>query len=139
MGVIDDPRNYLPDTDGDGVPDALEATGMVQNAAPEAVDEQRGLLGEVLAYLSSQQGIDPRTIAEQAGVSTPNINSLNAGDLAQMTIHLARTHPEIVAMIAQRFPAAQQLLGLLTGGQAAPTGNGGGLLGGLLGQVLGGR
>lgn len=143
MAVIDDPRNYMPDRDGDGVPDALEAAGMVQNAPVQEVEAQRGLLSEALGALSRQHGIDPFQVAQQAGVGTPDVNALGAGDLAQLTIHLARTNPEILHAVAQHFPAAQPLLAILTGGQATPVnsggGIGGGILGGLLGRVLGGR
>jgi len=142
MAVIDDPANYLPDNNGDGIPDFPTATGMVDNAAPEAVSDQRGLIGQVMGMLGNQQGMNPQTIAQQAGVGTPDVNAMSSGDLVQMTLHLARTNPEIVAQVAQHFPAAQPLLAMLTGGaggqSAGGGGIGGGLLGGLLGRVLGG-
>ena len=57
---------------------------------------------------------------------------MSHGDLISTTLALARSHPQIVQAVAQRFPQAQGLLNSVLGGGGG--GNaGGGLLGGLLG------
>lgn len=143
MSVIDNPNNYLPDSDGDGIPDALESGNMVSQAPSHEVDAHRGLLDTVLGMLG-QQGVNTNAIAQQAGLPTANVNALGPGELAQLTQVLARLDPQLLAQVAAQFPAAQPLLALLTGGQYAPQNSGGGglggnILGGLLGRVLGGR
>ncbi len=105
-------------------------------AAPEEVDAHRSLLSEAMQMLQGQ-GVDTDAVASQAGAATTDPQQMSHGDLLSTTLALARQHPEVLQMVAQRFPAAQGLLGSVLGGgggQAA----GGGLLGGLLGRLTGG-
>jgi hypothetical protein len=120
------------DQDGGGADDAAQA---VAQADPEAQDAHRGLLGEALSHLGGQ-GVDVGGLLGQAGVGTTDPNRMSHGDLVSTTLALARAHPEVVQMVASRFPAAQGLLGsvLGAGGQAGAEGQGGGALGGLLGR-----
>ncbi|MBC8102548.1 MAG: hypothetical protein H7Z41_08150 [Cytophagales bacterium] len=137
-GVID------PWANGGSGGEAADPQIAVQQAPPEQVDEQRGLLGGVLEMLQNQMGLNPQQVAQEAGVGTANVSALGSGDLVQLTLHLARTHPEIVMAVAQRFPLAQQLLPLILGGnlgasQQTRQDGAGGLIGSVLGGLLGGN
>jgi len=111
--------------------DAEQAVGQ---AAPEEVDAHRGLLGEAMSHLGGQ-GVDVQGLLGQAGVGTTDPSQMSHGDLVSSTLALARAHPEVLAQVAQRFPAAQGLLGsVLGGGAAGGEGQSGGMLGGLLGR-----
>lgn len=117
------------DTQGD-------AAQAVAQADPEAQDAHRNLLSEALGHLGGQ-GVDVQSLLGQAGVGTTDPSQMSHGDLVSTTLALARSHPEVVAMIAQRFPAAQGLLGSVLGGAvpgAEGQAGGGGMLGGLLGR-----
>lgn len=118
----------------DGQGDAAQA---VAQADPEAQDAHKDMLSEALGHLSGQ-GVDVGSLLGQAGVGTTDPSQMSHGDLVSTTLALARSHPEVVAMIAQRFPAAQGLLGSVLGSGAAPGAEGqaagGGMLGGLLGR-----
>jgi len=106
-------------------------------ADPQEVDAHRGLLGEIMGHLSGQ-GADVGQILGQAGVGTTDPNQMSHGDLVSSTIALARQHPEVVAMVASRFPQAQGLLGSVLGGAGggqAADGGGGGFLSGILGKL----
>ena len=110
-----------------------DATQAVAQAAPEEVDAHRDLLSQALGHLGGQ-GVDVAGLLGQAGVGTTDPSQMSHGDLVSTTLALARAHPEVMQMVAARFPAAQGLLGSVLGaggGQAA--GDGGGL-GGLLGR-----
>ncbi|MGI4789039.1 MAG: hypothetical protein ACRYFS_09335 [Janthinobacterium lividum] len=113
------------DTQGD-------ATQAVAQAAPEEVDAHRGLLSEVLGQLGGQ-GVNVQSLLGQAGVGTTDPSQMSHGDLVSTTLVLARSHPEVVTEVANRFPEAGGLLNdvLGAGGQG---GSGGGMLGGLLGR-----
>ncbi|BDI29700.1 hypothetical protein CCAX7_17510 [Capsulimonas corticalis] len=100
----------------------------ILSSSPEADQQQRGLLQEVMNVLSSR-GVDPGAVAQQAGVPSANPSHLPHQDLIALTQHLLQQHPEIVQQVAQRFPAAQSILGML-GGQAGED-----VLGGLLGRL----
>ncbi len=133
--INEQPDLTIPDPQGDGAQ-------MVDQAGGEAVDAHKNLLGEAVNLLNGQ-GMNLGQLAQMAGINTADVNALSAGDLVQLTQYLALNHPEILQMLAQQFPEAQGLLGLLTGGVPATAGegasaNGGGILGGLLGRVLGG-
>ena len=105
----------------------------VAGAAPQEVDAHRNLIGEALQILQGQ-GINPAELMQQAGVGTTNPNQMSHGDLVSTTLALARQHPEILAMVAQKFPQAQGLLSMVLGGGSPGGGSAfGGLLGGLLG------
>lgn len=95
---------------------------------PEADQQQRGLLQEAMSVLSSRS-VDPSALAQQAGTSSTDVAQMPHQDIIALTQHLLQQHPEVIQMIASRFPAAQGILGML-GGQSG--GNG---LGGLLGSL----
>ena len=118
----------------DGQGGAEQAVGQ---AAPEEVDAHRDLLSQAMGHLGGQ-GVDVAGLLGQAGVGTTDPSQMSHGDLVSTTLALARSHPEVVAMISQRFPAAQGLLGSVLGGGAAQgaegQAGGGGMLGGLLGR-----
>ena len=114
-----------------------DATQMVAQADPEAQDAHKDMLSEALGHLGGQ-GVDVQSLLGQAGVGTTDPSQMSHGDLVASTLALARAHPEVLQMIASRFPAAQGLLGSVLGGGAAAgaegQAGGGGLLGGLLGR-----
>jgi hypothetical protein len=141
MAVIDPWAQPGGGGGGAGLPDPDTALRMVQDApAPEA-QAHRDMLGEVFGMLRGQ-GVDVDQLAQlQFGLPDANVNQFAPDQLVQLTIQLAQTHPELIAMVVQRFPEAMPLLASLTGGALAGgggEGGGGGLLGGLLGRVLGG-
>ena len=120
------------DQDDDQQADATQA---VAQADPEAQDAHKDMLSEALGHLGGQ-GVDVQSLLGQAGVGTTDPSQMSHGDLVSTTLALARAHPEVMQMVASRFPAAQGLLGSVLGGGAAPGGEaaGGGMLGGLLGR-----
>ena len=120
------------DQDDDGQGDATQA---VAQADPEAQDAHKDMLSEALGHLGGQ-GVDVQSLLGQAGVGTTDPSQMSHGDLVATTLALARSHPEVMQMVASRFPAAQGLLGSVLGGGAAQGGEaaGGGMLGGLLGR-----
>ena len=107
------------------------------NADPQEVDAHRGLLGEAMSMLQGQ-GVNTQALAGQAGVGTTDPSQMSHGDLISMAQTLAQQHPEVLQMVAQRFPAAQGLLGSVLGGGQAAGGGGGGMLDGLMGKIFGG-
>ena len=116
---------------GDGQGDAEQA---VAQAPAEEVDAHKDMLSEALGHLGGQ-GVDVQGLLGQAGVGTTDPSQMSHGDLISSTLALARAHPEVLAMVAQRFPQAQGILGMVMGGGAAGAeGQGGGMLGGLLGR-----
>ena len=124
------------DQDDDGQGDAAQA---VAQADPEAQDAHKDMLSEALGHLGGQ-GVDVQSLLGQAGVGTTDPSQMSHGDLVASTLALARSHPEVLQMVASRFPAAQGLLGSVLGGGAAQGAEGadgqagGGMLGGLLGR-----
>ena len=106
-------------------------------AAPHEVDAHRDMLSEAMQLLQGQ-GVNTSALAGQAGVDTADPNQMSHGDLISMARTLAQEHPEVLGMVAQRFPQAQGLLGsVLGGGAGGGEQGGGGILGGLLGRFLG--
>ena len=119
------------DQEDGGQDDGAQAMGQ---AAPEEVDAHRDLLSQALGHLGGQ-GEDVAGLLGQAGVGTTDPSQMSHGDLVSTTLALAREHPEVMQQVAARFPAAQGLLGsVLGGGGQAAEGEGGGMLGGLLGK-----
>lgn len=116
----DQPQNYSQD----------DATQVMSQAAPEDVDSHRNLLSQALGMLSGQ-GVDTQSLLGQAGVSSTDPSQMSHDDLVSTTIALARSHPEVVTEIANRFPAAGGLLNDVLGAGGA---GGGGMLQGLLGR-----
>ena len=116
----DQPQNYSQD----------DATQVMSQAAPEDVDSHRNLLSQALGMLSGQ-GVDTQSLLGQAGVSSADPSQMSHSDLVSTTIALARSHPEVVTEIANRFPAAGGLLNDVLGAGGA---GGGGMLQGLLGR-----
>jgi len=114
-----------------------DATQAMAQADPEAQDAHKDMLSEALGHLGGQ-GVDVQGLLGQAGVGTTDPSQMSHGDLVSTTLALARSHPEVVQMVAQRFPAAQGLLGSVLGSGAAQgaegQAGGGGMLGGLLGR-----
>ena len=120
------------DQEDDGQGDATQA---MAQADPEAQGAHKDMLSEALGHLGGQ-GVDVQGLLGQAGVGTTDPSQMSHGDLVSTTLALARSHPEVLQMIASRFPAAQGLLGSVLGGGAAQgaEGQAGGMLGGLLGR-----
>ena len=112
-----------------------DATQAVAQADPEAQDAHKDMLSEALGQLGGQ-GVNVQSLLGAAGVGTTDPSQMSHGDLVATTMALAAAHPEVMQMVASRFPAAQGLLGSVLGGGAAQGGesSGGGLLGGLLGR-----
>ncbi|BDI33078.1 hypothetical protein CCAX7_51290 [Capsulimonas corticalis] len=106
-------------SDGDGAQ-------ALADAAPHEVDAHRNLIGDTLQHLSDQ-GIDVESLAERAGVDSADVNELTHGDLAGITQYIAQHHPEALQAVSDRYPAAQGILGAITG-------SGGGFLGRLFGH-----
>ncbi len=116
------------------MPSGEEALGA---AAPEQVDAHRNLLSEAMQMLQGQ-GVDTNAVATQSGAATTDPQQMSHSDLAGTTMALAQQHPEVMQMVAQKFPQAQGLLGSVLGGGGAQS-EGGGMLGGLLGKLTGGE
>lgn len=106
---------------------------MLLNAAPEELQVHKNVLSEVFQHLQGQ-GVDTAALASQAGASTNDPQQMSHTDLLSTTLALARAHPEVVQMVAQRFPEAQGLLGMVLGSSASSN-TGGGLLGNILGRL----
>jgi hypothetical protein len=115
--------------------DPQQAMQALLGAAPQELDAHRNLLSEVFQTLEGQ-GVNTSDLAAQAGSATTDPCDMSHGDLVSTTLALAQQHPEIMQMVAQRFPETQGLLStVLGGGGAQGGGNGGGFLGGLLGRL----
>ncbi len=115
--------------------DEQEMTQALAQAAPEEIDAHKNFLQAALGELGGQ-GVNVAGLLGQAGVGTTDPNAMSHGDLLATTLALARQHPEVVAMIAARFPQAQGLItsvlgGSVLGGTQPQTG---GAPGGLLGR-----
>ena len=111
--------------------DEQEMTHTLAQAAPEEIDAHKSFLQTALSELSGQ-GVNVSGLLGQAGVGTTDPNAMSHGDLLATTLALARQHPEVVAMVAARFPQAQGLLSSVLGtGTGQPAG---GALSGLLGR-----
>jgi hypothetical protein len=113
--------------------DPEQAMQALLGAAPQELDAHRNLLSEAFQMLEGQ-GVDTSDLAAQAGSSTDDPGEMSHSDLLSTTMALAQQHPEIMQMVAQRFPEAQGLLGTVLGSGGAQ-GGGGGFLGGLLGRL----
>lgn len=110
-----------------------DATQAVAQAAPEDVDAHRSLLSEALGMLGGQ-GVNVQSLLGQAGVGTTDPGQMSHGDLVSTTMALARSHPEVVTEVANRFPAAGGLLSDVLGAGGQGGAGGGGMLQGLLGR-----
>ncbi|MBV9852410.1 MAG: hypothetical protein JO250_22320 [Armatimonadetes bacterium] len=133
--------DYAAGSDYSDGQDGADAHQAMANAAPEEVDAHRGLIDEALGMLQGQ-GVNPQALANQAGVGTTDADQMSHGDLISMARTLAQQHPEVLQMVASRFPQAQGLLGSVLGGGGGQAqdggGQGGGMFGGLLGKIFGG-
>jgi len=99
-------------TEDDSTDDGASALA----AAPaHEVAAHRNMLGDVLQNLSDS-GIDVEELAERAGIDSADIDALSHDDLASLTQYVTQHHPEVVDEVSSRFPAAQGLLGMLSGG-----------------------
>ena len=110
--------------------DGQEMAQVLAQAAPEEIDAHKNFLQAALGELGGQ-GVNVAGLLGQAGVGTTDPNAMSHGDLLATTLALARQHPEVVAMIAARFPQAQGLITTVLGSTQPQTG---GALGGLLGR-----
>ncbi len=110
-----------------------DATQAVAQAAPEDVDAHRNLLSEALGMLGGQ-GVNVQSLLGQAGVGTSDPSQMSHSDLAATTMALARSHPEVVTEVANRFPEAGGLLNDVLGAGGQGGAGGGGMLQGLLGR-----
>ena len=108
----------------DGTARQDEATVAVASAPAHEVEAHRNALGEMMQQLSDK-GIDVEKLAEQAGLQSADVQEMSHGDLAGLTAYIAQNHPEVLASVASRFPAAQGLIGMIGG-----MGGLGGMLGG---------
>jgi len=122
------PDDYQDDDQAQG-----DATQAMAQAAPEDVDAHRGMLSEMLGQLGGQ-GVNVQSLLGQAGVGTTDPNQMSHGDLVSTTLALARSHPEMVTEVANRFPEAGGLLNDVLGAGGQGVAGGGGMLGGLLGR-----
>ena len=120
------------DANASDVPDPNAGAQALDNAAPAEVDAHKDMLSAALGMLNGQ-GLNIDTLAQRFGLPHLDLNNLNAAQIVQLTQQLAQQHPEIVAEVAERYPAAQGILGYLTGGSSN---GGGGFLGGILGKIL---
>lgn len=114
-----------------------DGTQALAQAAPEAVDAHRDLLSQALGMLGGQ-GVNVQSLLGQAGTDETNPSQMSHSDLVSTTMALAQQHPEVLAMVASRFPQAAGLIGMMTGGQGGQNQQGtegsGGMIGGLLGK-----
>lgn len=113
--------------------DEREMTQALAQAAPEEIDAHKSFLQTALGELGGQ-GINIAGLLGQAGVGTTDPNAMSQSDLLATTLALARQHPEMVAMIAARFPQAQSLIASILGTGTGAGQPAGGPLGGLLGR-----
>lgn len=127
--------------DYDNTDDQTGGEEALAQADPQDVDAHRGLLSQILGHLGGQ-GTDVGSLLGQAGVGTTDPNQMSHGDLVSSTLALAQQHPEVMQMVASRFPQAQGLLGSIlggggsaAGGQEAGAGGAGGFLSGILGKL----
>ena len=120
-----DDDSQSDDSDDSGQSDDDSGAQTVANAAPHEAAAHRNMIGDALQRLSDQ-GIDVDSLAERAGVQSSDVDELSHGDLAGITQYIAQHHPEALQAVESRYPAAQGLLGALTGG-------GGGIFGRLFG------
>ena len=127
-----DDDNYEADDQQSDEQDTQDVHQAVANAAPQKVDAHKDMLSEIFQTLEGQ-GVNTSNIAAQAGVNTTDPSEMSHGDLINSTLALARQHPEVVQMVAARFPEAQGLLSTVLGEGAQ--GSGDGFLGGLLGRL----
>ena len=84
-------------------------------ASGHEVAAHRNMLGDVMQNLSGS-GIDVEALAERAGIDSADVDALSHDDLATLTQYVTQHHPDVVQEAAGRFPAAQGLLGMLSGG-----------------------
>lgn len=111
----DDSEEAYDEDDSDAGDDGIPTTGSaLDNAAPHEVEAHRGMLGDAMQHLS-EEGIDVDEIAEDAGISTSDVDALSNDDLTTLTQYVAQNHPEVLQAAADRFPAAQNLLSAITG------------------------
>jgi len=87
-----------------------DGTQAIADASPDEVEAHRGLLGEALSVLQSR-GVDTSTLADEAGALTDDVSQMSHGDLVNTTLALAQQHPELLQQVADRYPAAQGILG----------------------------
>ncbi len=119
----------------------------IEHAFTQASTTQRSDIAGTLLNLFTQHGLNPQA----AGVQTTNPQQMNAQDLAKMTTYAQQQNPDIIrqllsnplvgmAISAALSYALQRFLGGTQGyNQPVPQQQqGGGGLGGLLGQFLGG-
>lgn len=111
---------------------------MFTQAQPGETAAHQNFLTEALQLVEGQGG-SVQTIAQQAGATTTNPQEMSHTDLINTTLALARSHPEIVAMVAQRYPQAQGIISAVLGnaGSGNTTSGGGQMLGGLLNRIVG--
>ena len=119
----DDDQN--DDSDYNDSSDNDDPSTAIENASDDEVDAHRNMLGEVIQNLADN-GVDVDELAEKAGIESADVDALSHDDLATLTQYVAQNHSDLVQNVSDRFPAAQGLLGAITGG-------GGGLLGKLFG------
>lgn len=113
--------------------DEQDMTQALDQAAPEEIDAHKDFLQDALGELDGQ-GVNVAGLLGQAGVGTTDPNAMSQNDLLATTLALARQHPEVVAMVASRFPQAQGLItSILSSGNGAGQ-PAGGALSGLLGR-----
>lgn len=105
-----------------------DAGSTLANATPGEVEAHRNMLGEVMQHLADN-GIDVDEVAEDAGISSSDVDALGHDDLATLTQYVAQNHPEVLQTVSDRFPAAQGILSQLTGAD-------GGGLGGFINKLL---
>ena len=113
------------DSGGSGSYDGDADSSAITNAAPHEQDAHRNMIGEVVQHLADN-GVDVDELAEKAGIESSDVDALTHDDLATLTQYVSQHHPDLVQDVSNRYPAAQGILGALTGG-----------VGGLLGKFFG--
>jgi len=117
---------YVPDDDDqedddqdqnqdDTSSDDDSGASAIASASDDEADAHRNMLGDVMQKLSDN-GIDVDELADKAGIDSSDVDALGHDDLATLTSYLAQHHPDLVQDAADRFPAAQGILGSITGG-----------------------
>jgi hypothetical protein len=114
-----------------------DGTGTAEGSQAVLTDEHRDAIGGLLQEAADKSGLPVGDLLGQVGLNASDVSQLSHGDLIQVAQYLIQNHPELVQEVAGRVPALQGLLGLMGMGGAQQS-QGGGLLGGLLGRVLGG-
>jgi len=82
----DEDDDSKSDDDGEDLSDAGAA---VANASPDELEAHRSMLGEVMQHMA-ENGIDIDEIADDAGISTSDVDALGHDDIAILTQYISQ-------------------------------------------------